>query len=273
MKIVVMGTGGVGGYYGGLFASQGHDVFFVARGAHLKAIQEQGLQIFSVHGDFTVHPVNAGEDPAEFGIADLVLFCTKTYDTEQSARKLLPVMGPQTMVMSFQNGVNSAERIGAVLGMQHMIGSATWISSMIEQPGVIRQLSMFRRVAFGELDGSPSARIQALCQAWSELGIDLECSEDILKVLWTKFMFISAISGIGSMVRLSVGDYRSLPETRTLMASLMREVEAQARAQGIRLASDIVSQSLAFIDQASPLLRPSMQADVELVGAAPSWTP
>ena len=155
MKIVVMGTGGVGGYYGGLFASQGHDVFFVARGAHLKAIQEQGLQIFSVHGDFTVHPVNAGEDPAEFGIADLVLFCTKTYDTEQSARQLLPVMGPQTMVMSFQNGVDSAERIGAVLGMQHMIGSATWISSMIEQPGVIRQLSMFRRVAFGELDGKP----------------------------------------------------------------------------------------------------------------------
>lgn len=263
MKIVVMGTGGVGGYYGGLFARQGHEVFFVARGAHLQVIQDHGLQVYSVHGDFAINPVQAGEDPTQFGIADLVLFCTKTYDTEQAAKKLLPVIGEHTMVMSFQNGVDSAERIGAVLGHEHIVGSVTWISTMIEAPGVIRQLSLFRRVAFGELDGSQSARIQALCQAWNELGIDLECEPNIQKLIWTKFLFISAISGIGSLVRLSVGDYRSLPETRTYMASLMREVEAVARAQGISLASDIVAQTLAFIDQASPMLRPSMQVDVE----------
>ena len=205
MKIVVMGTGGVGGYYGGLFARQGHDVFFTARGEHLKAIQQNGLQVFSVHGDFAINPVKAGEDPSQFGIADLVLFCTKTYDTEQSAKMLLPVIGEQTMVMSFQNGVDSAERIGAMIGMEHMIGSVPWISSMIEAPGVIRQLSLFRRVAFGELDGSQTERMQALCQAWAELGIDLECVSDIQRVIWTKYLFISSISGIGSLVRLPVG--------------------------------------------------------------------
>lgn len=263
MKIVVMGTGGVGGYYGGLFARLGHEVFFVARGAHLEAILEKGLQVNSFHGDFSIHPAIAGEDPAEFGVADLVLFCTKTYDTEQAAQKLLPVIGDETTVMSFQNGVDSAERIGEVIGQEHMIGSATWISSMIEAPGVIGQLSKFRRVALGELDGRQSARIKKLCKTWQELDMDIECSGDIQKVLWTKFLFISAISGIGSLVRLTVGEYRSIPETRTLLATLMREVEAVARAQGIRLESDIVTQTLAFIDQASPMLKPSMQVDVE----------
>lgn len=263
MKIVVMGTGGVGGYYGGLFARQGHDVFFVARGAHLKAIQENGLQILSVHGDFTINAAQAGEDPADFGVADLALFCTKTYDTEPAVQMLLPVIGDHTLVMSFQNGVDSAERLGAVLGHQHIIGCTTWISSMIEAPGVIRQVSKFRRVVFGELDGSKTERIQALWQAWSELDLDLECVDDILKVIWTKFLYISAISGIGSLVRLELDDYRSLPETRNLMASLMREVEGLARARGIALASDIISQTLAFIDQAMPSMRPSMQLDVE----------
>lgn len=263
MKIVVMGTGGVGGYYGGLFANQGHEVFFVARGAHLEAIRQNGLQIFSVHGDFSIKPALAGEDPAEFGQSDLVLFCTKTYDTEAAAKRLLPVIGEHTVVMSFQNGVDSAERIGSVLGKEHMIGSATWISSMIEAPGVIRQLSQFRRVAFGELDGSQTERIQQLYQAWDALGMDVETSNDILKVLWTKFLFISSISGIGSLTRLSVGEFRNIPETRNLLANLMREVEAVARSLGIRLAPDIVTQTLAFVDQASPMLRPSMQVDVE----------
>ncbi len=263
MKIVVMGTGGVGGYFGGLFARKGHQVFFVARGAHLQSILEKGLTVKSVHGDFNISPALAGSDPAEFGIADLVLFCTKTYDTQAAAKMLLPVVGEETMVMSFQNGIDSADRIGAVLGIQHMVGSSTWISSLIESPGVIRQVSQFRRVVIGELDGKRTPRLQNLCTAWHEIGIRAECVEDILKVLWTKFVFISSMSGFGSLTRLAVGDYRSVPETRMMMVKLMEEVEAVARAKGINLDVDVVSQTLAFIDQAAPGLRPSMQADVE----------
>jgi 2-dehydropantoate 2-reductase len=128
---------------------------------------------------------------------------------------------------------------------------------------VVQHLSQFRRVAIGELDGKPSARLDEICQVWQELGVELECKENIQKILWTKFIFISALSGVGSLVRLPVGDYRSIPETRSMLASLMREVEAVARAQGIRLDSDIVRRTLVFIDQASPQLRPSMQVDVE----------
>jgi 2-dehydropantoate 2-reductase len=263
MKIAVIGTGGVGGYYGGLLAKQGHQVHFIARGAHLRAIQEKGLQVKSIHGDFTVFPALAGSDPAEIGLSDLVIFCTKTYDTGETVRKITPLVGPETTIMSLQNGIDAADQIGAVAGIEHMIGSATWISSAVESPGVIKQVSQFRRVVVGELDGSITPHIQKIYQAWQETGITAELSENILKILWTKFVFISSVSGLGSLVRLPLGDYRAVPETRSYIASLMREVEAIALAQGIPLDADVVEKALAFIDNSAPQIRPSMQLDVE----------
>lgn len=263
MRIAVMGTGGVGGYYGGLLTKQGHEVHFIARGAHLDAIREKGLQVKSIHGDFTIFPARVSSDPAGIGVVDLVIFCTKTYDTVEAARKIMPLVGPDTTVMSLQNGIDAAERIGAVIGIDHLIGSVTWISSAVEAPGVIKQVSQFRRVVLGELDGSITPRLQKIYKAWQEIGITAELSENILKVLWTKFVFISAASGLGSLVRLPLGDYRSVPETRFFIASLMREVEAIALAQGITLDADVVDQSLVFIDNAAPQIRPSMQLDVE----------
>ena len=165
--------------------------------------------------------------------------------------------------MSLQNGVDAAEQIGAVIGIDHLIGSATWISSAVEAPGVIKQVSQFRRVVLGELDGSITPRLQKLYKAWQETGITAELSENILKILWTKFVFISAVSGFGSLVRLPLGDYRAVHEARFFIASLMYEVEAIARAQGIMLDADVVEKSLAFIDNAAPQIRPSMQLDVE----------
>ena len=202
-------------------------------------------------------------DPAGIGVVDLVIFCTKTYDTVEAARKIMPLVGPDTTVMSLQNGIDAAERIGAVIGIDHLIGSVTWISSAVESPGVIKQVSQFRRVVLGELDGSITPRLQKIYKAWQETGVTAELSDNILKVLWTKFVFISAASGLGSLVRLPLGDYRSVPRTRFFIASLMREVEAIALAQGITLDADVVDQSLAFIDNAAPQIRPSMQLDVE----------
>lgn len=263
MKILVMGTGGVGGYYGGLLAQQGNEVTFISRGAHLYAIRHEGLKVKSLHGDFTVFPANATEDPVKVEPVDLVLFCVKTYSTDEAAEAIRPVVRPQTIVLSLQNGIDAAERIGKVIGMEHVIGGATWLSSAVEAPGVIKQISQFRRIVFGELGGGRSERIQSIFEVLTSTGINVEIAENIQKILWTKFVFISAVSSIGSLTRLSMGDYRSVPETRLLLSSIMHEVEALARAQGIALDEDVATKSLEFIDNSGPHIKPSMQLDVE----------
>ena len=263
MKILIMGTGGVGGYYGGLLAQQGNDVTFIARGAHLDAIRNEGLKIKSIHGDFLVSPANAEENPEKVGIVDLIVFAVKTYNTDEVAKAIQSAVGPQTVVMSLQNGIDATERIGNVIGSEHVIGGATWISSAVEAPGVIKQISQFRRIVLGELDGNRSARIQSIQKVLQSAGITAEISDDIRKVLWTKFVFIAAISGLGSLTRLPMGDYRSVPETRSLLFSIMQEVEALARSQGVSLDSDVVQKSLEFTDNAAPHIKPSMQLDVE----------
>jgi len=262
MKIVIMGAGGVGGYYGGLLAHAGHDVIFVARGAHLEAMRANGLQINSVHGDLHLKPVRATADPAEAGSADWILVCVKTPDTSHAAEMLRPLVGPHTVVTSLQNGIDAPEHIGAVVGMAHVVGGATWISSVVEAPGVIRQVSAFRRLVLGELNGTLTRRVQALVQALTEIGVAAEQSPDIRQVLWTKFLFIAAISGVGSLTRLTVGAYRAIPETRALLTSLMHEVQAVACAAGVTLAPDVVESALALIDGAAANIIPSMQRDV-----------
>jgi 2-dehydropantoate 2-reductase len=262
MKIAIFGTGGVGGYYGGLLAQAGHEVIFIARGAHLKAIRENGLQVKSVHGDFAVSPAQATDDPASVGTVDLVLFCLKTYHTDEAVQQMRPMIGGDTVVMSLQNGVDAAERIGSVIGMEHVIGGVTQISSAIEAPGVVKQVSQFRRIVFGEMDGTISTRVGSIETALRETGITVEVSTDISKALWTKLVFISAASGLGSLTRLPIGEYRSVPETRAMITALMKEVEAVARAQGVALDADVVEKSLDFIDNAAPTIRASMQLDV-----------
>lgn len=263
MRIVVVGTGGTGGYYGGLLSKQGHDVTFIARGGHLAAIQRSGLQVNSIHGDFTISPAKATEDASQLSAPDLVLFCTKTYSTDEAVQKIKPVIGEHTTVLSLQNGVDAVDRIGGVVGRQHMVAGATWISSAVEAPGAIRQVSDFRRVVVGELDGKRTPRIEAIYEAFKATGITAELSDDILKILWAKFVFISSASGFGSLTRLPMAQYRAVPETRALIISLMKEVEAIARRQGVNLDPDVVERSLAFMDGAGPTIKASMQLDVE----------
>lgn len=265
MKIAIMGSGGVGGYYGGLLARAGEDVTFIARGAHLAALRADGLRVKSVHGDFSVVPAHARDAPAEIGLVDLVLVCVKTPGTERAARAIKPLVAPGTMVVSLQNGIDAAERIGAIVGMEHMLGGATWISCSIEAPGVIGQYSQFRRVVVGELDGKVTPRAQVLYEALRRTEATVELSADIRKVLWTKFVFIAAFSGVGSLTRTAIGDYRDVPETRALLESLMREVEAVARASGVALdADDAVAGALAIVDTVAAELKASMQRDVEM---------
>ncbi len=263
MKIAVMGTGGTGGYYGGLLAKQGHEVSFVARGDHLAAIRKNGLQIKSVHGDFIANPARVTDNASDIGTVDLILFCTKTYDTDEAAKIIQPIVGSETVVLSLQNGIDAAERIGKVIGLQHMLAGATWISAAIESPGVIKQVSQFRRMVIGELDGKVTPRLQVVENTFKETGITIERSENIMKILWTKFVFISGVSAFGSLTRLPMGGYRAVPETRARIADLMNEVKSVAEAQGVALDGDVVEKSLKFMDDAAPHIKPSMQVDVE----------
>lgn len=263
MKIAVIGTGGLGGYYGGLLARAGHEVSFLARGAHLKALKEKGLQVKSVHGDFSVAPVLATDRPEEIGSAELVLVCVKTPALDAAARSARPMVGQDTVVMGLQNGIDAAERLGAAVGREHVLGAVTWIAAHIEAPGVIRQVSSFRRIVLGELDGRSTPRVQRTVAALQTMGITVEPTDNIRKVLWTKFVFIAGFSGVGTLTRLEAGDFRAVPEARALMTGLMQEVEALARAAGAGLDRDVVDQALAIVDGAAPGMKPSMQRDVE----------
>ena len=263
MKIAIMGTGGVGGYYGGLLAHSGQHVTFIARGAHLAAIREKGLQVKSVLGDFSVAPAHATDNPAEVGLVDLILFATKTYHTDEAAQAIQPMVGPDTVVLPLQNGVDAAERIGAVIGMGHVLGGATWLSAAIEAPGVIGQYSQFRRIVLGELDGRKTPRAQQVYNVLAATGATVELCDNIQKVLWTKFAFIASVSALGSLTRVTFGEYRNVPETRAVLTEATAEVAAVARAKGVSLDADVVDKTLAFIDGSAPGIKPSMQRDVE----------
>ena len=232
MRIAIMGTGGVGGYYGGLLSQKGQEVIFIARGAHLQALRAKGLHVKSVHGDFLVSPAKATDDPAEVGPVDLILFTTKTYHTDIAAQAIKPMVGKETVVVPLQNGIDAAERIGAYVGREHLVGGVTWLSAAIEAPGVIGQYSQFRRVVLGEFDGKMTARLKTIYETLQATGIAVELSDDILKVLWTKFVFISSISALGSLTRVSLGEYRQVPETREVLTEALAEVAAVAQAEG-----------------------------------------
>ncbi|MBM4272696.1 MAG: 2-dehydropantoate 2-reductase, partial [Deltaproteobacteria bacterium] len=263
MKFAIMGTGGIGGYYGGLLARTGQDVTFIARGAHLQAIREKGLIVKSVHGDFTVSPVRATDKPAEVGFVDVVLFTTKTYQTDDAVQLIKPMVGPDTMVLSLQNGIDAADRIGAVVGMEHMLYGTTWCSVAIEAPGVIGQYSQFRRIALGELNGRTTPRLQAVYDALQKAGMTVEISDNILKVLWAKFVFIAPVMLMGSLTRMTFGDYRAVPEARAVLVEAIHEVATLAKASGVTLDADVEEKTLAFIDSSEAGIKPSMQRDVE----------
>jgi 2-dehydropantoate 2-reductase len=228
MRVTVMGSGGTGGYFGGLLARAGEDVTFVARGAHLDAIRAKGLTVRSrLVGDFTV-PARATDDPAEGGPADLVLFCVKAYDTESAAARLRPAVGPDTVILPVQNGIDSAERIGWVVGPGHVIGGLAAVSSVVEAPGIIDHRAGPDVIRLGELDGRPSARTQRIVDTLRRAGIRAEIRPDIRVALWEKFVLICGLSGLTALTRLPLGAVFACPETRMLFRQTMEETEAVA---------------------------------------------
>lgn len=263
MNILVFGTGGVGGYFGGRLAEAGHNVTFIARGAHLAALRERGLRVESIAGDFTIQPAQAADKPEEAGIPDVVLVAVKAWDVPAAAEALRPVIGPRALVVPLQNGVTAPEELAAALGRERVLGGLCRISALIGEPGVIKHLGVEPYIAFAGLDGQKTERVEQLRAAFAACkGVTVEVPSDIQAALWSKFLFIASISGVGAVTRQPVGVFRAAPESRALLIAALEETAAVARARGINLPNDAVQKTLAFIDNTPPVVIASMQRDI-----------
>jgi len=262
MKIAVFGTGGVGGYFGARLAKAGADVHFIARGRHLAAIRENGLKIESALGALTLKPAQATDDPAAIGPADLAIVAVKLYDTDAAVQAMQPLVGPETTVMSLQNGITAHDTLAEAFGRERLIGGSCQIAAVIGAPGVVRHTGTMASVAFGEWDGGRTPRVEALLGACKKAGIDVTLSDNIDAVIWSKFIFLSAFSGITCMMRLPVGPIREDPETRALHRRAMEEASAVARKKGVRLPDELIDQRMAFTDGLPAEMYASMYHDL-----------
>jgi 2-dehydropantoate 2-reductase len=262
MRVTVMGSGGTGGYFGGLLARAGEDVTFVARGAHLQAIRENGLSVRSrLVGDFTVKAA-ATDDPGQAGPADLVLFCVKAYDTESAAERIRPAVGPGTTILPVQNGIDSAERIGRVVGPDRVIGGLAAVSSVVKEPGVIEHRAGPDVIQLGELDGPPSARAERIAEALRRAGVKAQVRPDMRVALWEKFVLICGLSGLTALTRLPIGAVLACPETRSLFRQVMEETEAVGRAEGVAVSDGHVERMVKFFEGSDPTIRGSLYYDL-----------
>lgn len=257
-----MGTGGVGGYFGGRLAAAGQGVTFIARGEHLKAIQKNGLLIKSVAGDAHVKPAQATDDPATIGPVDFVLVCVKAWDTREAAEMCRPLIGPETGVISPQNGIEKEAILAETLGEAAVMGGLCTIVAYIENPGVIRHDSQMQNLIFGERDGSRSPRAETFLAACEEAEFKATLSDDITRDMWMKFLFICAISGMTSLTRQTIGAVLENPDTRALTRQVMQEVWEVGRASGVNLPDDAVENRFNFADGLEYTLTSSMQRDL-----------
>ena len=262
MRIAIMGSGGVGGYFGARLVKGGADVTFVARGTHLAAMRENGLTIESAHEPLHLPKVNVTDDPATIGPVDMVMFCVKLWDTEAAARQLIPIVGPETGIISFQNGVQKDDMLRPIFGDKALMGGVAYVGTTIGRPGVILQTGQLQRLVFGEYDGRHSARAEAFLAACKEGGINAELSDDVQRSLWEKFVVLVAMSGATTSMRRTIGPIRSHPQTREFLIDLAREVVAVGRAHGVNLPADYAEQRIAFFDGWPPEMTASMHHDL-----------
>lgn len=248
MKIVAFGAGGVGGYFGGRLAMSGVDVTFVARGAHLDAIRTNGLCICTPDGDMRVQPANATDDVSSIDPPDYLFFAVKLFDTESVAQVCRPIVGPDTTVVSLQNGVEAVEILNGVFGRERVMGGTVGVATVISEPGVITQTGKFNFITVGEQDGSMSARGEALVAACNASGTTATLSSDVDVDIWMKFVMLSALSNMTCVTRLPIGRLRSVPETRAMLHGCVAEAVAVGRARGVALPNDAVEQCVARLD-------------------------
>jgi 2-dehydropantoate 2-reductase len=264
VKVLVMGAGAVGGFYGAALAGRGHDVIFVARGAHLAALRERGLTIRREGGATVLRPVHAVADPAEAGgDIELVLFTVKGYDTELAARALGPVVGPRTTVLTLQNGVESGDRLGAMLGAEPILIGTTLIATTVAAPGIIDQANPLWRVELGEPSGAITPRVEGVAAALRDAGVEVRVTADVRRAVWDKFIRLAPGATLTSACQATIGEVRSTPEGAALYRALIAETVTVGRAAGAALPPDAVETAVRAIQALPADMRTSMQLDYE----------
>ncbi|QUQ72311.1 ketopantoate reductase family protein [Kutzneria sp. CA-103260] len=263
MRIAVMGTGGVGGYFGARLAAGGHDVAFIARGSQLDALRTKGLHVESPRGDLHLPEVTATDDPGTLDPVDLVLFGVKLWDTEAAAEQIRPLLRAGTAVVSFQNGVVKDEILSRVLGPEHVLGGVCYIAATIAEPGVIQHSGPMQKLVFGEYGGKSTPRVEAFRDACVESGIDVEVSPRIERAVWEKFVFLVGLSGTTSLARTPIGPIRANDKSRAFLHDVMEEVVEVARASGVPLPGSYADDRMAFVDTVPATMTSSMHHDLE----------
>jgi len=262
-----MGSGGLGGYYGGILAQQDHEVTFVARGAHLAALRERGLEIRAGEERTALRPVEVAASPAEAGTGfDLILFTVKGYDAETAALALRPAGGPNTAALSLLNGIDSIEQLRAALGPEHVLAGTTVISAMILEPGVIALNSPFRRIEMAELSGQVTPRLKAIAEAFREAGVEVTVGADPWLVVWRKFVPQAPLASLTSVCQATVGEIRAVPEGAGLFRKLVDETIALGHALGIALPVGAAEAALELFNGLPATHQTSMQRDLERRG-------
>jgi len=265
MRIAILGSGAVGGYYGAKLARAGHDVTFIARGAHLAAIRERGLQIRSpMLGGFTV-TAHAEEDPSRVGAVDVVMVAVKAYDNRTALPRIAPLVGSATTILPLQNGVDSAAEIAERFGEAPVIGGVTYIATALTAPGVIEQTGTHRRIVLGEVFGPLprlSERVTAIQQALAGADIQAEAVPDGRVPIWEKFIFLVSLAAFTGAARLPIGPLWSDPMIRERFLEGSREIEALARAEGVPVADDVVDRIDKYVEGIPGSMRSSLLIDL-----------
>jgi 2-dehydropantoate 2-reductase len=263
LRIAIMGSGGVGGYFGARLVKGGADVHFIARGSHLAAMRERGLAVEGGPEPLRLSKVNVTDDPNTIGPVDMVMFCVKLWDSETAARQLLPIMQPATGVISFQNGVQKDDMLRPIFGDKALVGGVAYVGTTIGRPGVIAQTGSLQRLVFGEYDGRRSARVAAFYEACKRGGINAEISDDVRRSIWEKYVALVAMSGATTAMRQTIGPIRTNPFTRQFLLDLASEAVAVGRAHGVALPADYAEQRMAFFDGWPPDMTTSMHHDLQ----------
>jgi len=247
MKIGIIGTGGVGGYFGGRLALAGFDVTFVSRGANLEALQKNGLTVKSILGDFKIDMVNATKKTEDLKHMDLILVCVKAWQVKEIAEKLKNVISEHTLIIPIQNGVSAAEELIEQLGESNVIGGLCFIISKLESPAVINHFGIEPAIVFGELNNSITPRVEKIKEIFDTAGINSKISEDINSDLWKKFITI-CVSGLLAVTKTTYGELRELKQTRKMMVDLIKEIYRLSQKAGVNIKQDFVNKTVALID-------------------------
>lgn len=260
MKIVIMGAGAVGAYYGGALFKSGADVVLIARGEHADVMRESGLSIASHWGDYVVHP-RIALTPEEAGVADLVLHCVKLYSNADTIPMMAPMVGADSVILTVQNGITGGESLAAAFGWEKVLEGATYIETSIAAPGRIVQSGSAARIEFGERDGSVSARVERVRDALDVQGIQVDVSSDIRASLWSKMVAIGALGTVVTAARASLPEVLAMEEGENTIRTVMEEIVASGKAQGIRFPNGIVDAKMADAIAEADEFQSSLQSD------------